>query len=72
MSLVASAKLHKLDPGLYLREVIRGLPHWPKDRDLELSPRHWAATRARLSVRQLAQDGREVHLHPKRSRDSGQ
>ncbi len=56
MSLVASAKLHKLDPGLYLREVIRGLPHWPKDRDLELSPRHWAATRTRLSVRQLANE----------------
>ena len=56
MSLIASAKLHKLDPGLYLREVIRVLPHWPKDRDLELSPRHWAATRARLSVRQLANE----------------
>ena len=56
MSLVASAKLHKLDPELYLREVIRVLPHWPKDRYLELSPKYWAATRARLNLRQLANE----------------
>ncbi|MSP26710.1 MAG: transposase domain-containing protein, partial [Myxococcales bacterium] len=54
--LVASAKLHKLDPELYLREVIRVLPHWPKDRDLELRSKYWAATRARLNVRQLANE----------------
>ena len=58
MSLIASAKLHKLDPELYLRDIIRVLPHWPKDHDryLELSPKYWAATRARLDPAQLVAD----------------
>jgi transposase len=56
MSLIASAKLHRLDPERYLRDVIRVLPHWPRDRHLELSPKHWAATRARLNQAQLAND----------------
>ena len=47
-SLVASCKLHGLDPERYLRDVIRVTPHWPRDRYLELSPKYWAATRARL------------------------
>src|SRR5262249_21751646 len=45
-SLVASARLHHLDPELYLRDVLRVLPHWPRDRYLELAPKYWAATRA--------------------------
>ena len=56
MSLIASAKLNKLDPELYLRELIRVLPTWPKDRHLELAPRFWAATRARLDTKQLADE----------------
>lgn len=54
MSLVASARLHGLDPELYLRDMIRVLPHWPRDRYLELAPKYWAATRARLDATQLA------------------
>lgn len=54
MSLIASAKLHRLDPERYLRDVIRVLPHWPSGRYLELSPKRWAATRARLDDAQLA------------------
>ena len=30
------------------------LAHWPKDRYLELAPKYWAATRARLDPRELA------------------
>lgn len=56
MSLIASARLHKLDPELYLREFIRVLPHWPAERYLELSPKHWAATRARLDPKMLADE----------------
>lgn len=48
LTLVASARLHKLDPELYLRDVFRVLPHWPRDRYLELAPRYWQRTRARL------------------------
>ena len=53
-SLVASARLHGLDPEAYLRDLFRVLAHWPKDRHLELSPRYWAATRARLDTGELA------------------
>jgi transposase len=54
MSLVASARLHGLDPEAYLRDMIRVLAHWPRDRYLELAPKYWAATRARLDAAQLA------------------
>jgi len=53
MSLIASAKLHGLDPERYLRDLIRVLPHWPRERFLELAPKFWAATRERLSRKQL-------------------
>ena len=52
-SLIASARLHRLDPEAYLRDVFRVLAHWPRDRYLELAPKYWAATRARLDVTQL-------------------
>jgi transposase len=48
LTLIASARLHKLDPEVYLRDVFRVLPHWPRDRYLELAPRYWRITRARL------------------------
>lgn len=48
LTLIASARLHRLDPEVYLRDVFRALPHWPRDRYLELAPRYWRITRARL------------------------
>jgi transposase len=48
LTLIASARLHKLDPELYLRDIFRVLPHWPRDRYIELAPRYWRITRARL------------------------
>lgn len=53
LSLVASCKLHGLDPELYLSEIIRIVPYWPRDRYLELAPKYWRATRARLSPSEL-------------------
>jgi transposase len=53
-SLIASARLHRLDPEGYLRDLFRVLAHWPRDRYLELAPKYWAATRARLDQAQLA------------------
>jgi transposase len=53
-SLIASARLHRLDPEGYLRDVIRVLAHWPRDRYLELAPKYWAVTRARLDPTELA------------------
>jgi len=52
-TLIASCKLHDLDPELYLRDLFRVLVHWPRDRYLELSPRYWANTRAHLDPREL-------------------
>ena len=55
-SLVASCRLHGLDPEAYLRDLFRVLAHWPKDRQLELAPKYWAATRARLDSQELARE----------------
>jgi transposase len=55
-TLVASARLHHLDPEAYLRDLVRVLPHWPRERYLELAPKHWAATRARLDAAQLERE----------------
>jgi hypothetical protein len=53
LTLIASARLHKLDPEVYLRDVFRVLPHWPRERYLELAPRYWRITRARLRPEEL-------------------
>lgn len=53
-SVIASCRLHRLDPYQYLDEVLRVLPDWPRDRYLELSPKYWRATRARLNPKELA------------------
>jgi transposase len=52
-SLVASCRLHDLDVENYLTDIIRVMPYWPRDRYLELAPKYWARTRARLNQREL-------------------
>jgi transposase len=52
-SLIASCRLHSLDEEAYFTDVIRVLPYWPRDRYLELAPKYWARTRARLDQREL-------------------
>jgi hypothetical protein len=52
-SIVAACRLHALDPFQHLEEVLRVLPYWPSDRYLELAPKHWRATRARLNPAEL-------------------
>ena len=51
--MIASARLHRLDPFLYLEEVLRVLPYWPRERYLELAPARWSATRAGLHPDEL-------------------
>jgi hypothetical protein len=53
-SLIASCQLHGLDPERYLADIFRVMPYWPRDRYLELAPKYWAATRARLFESELA------------------
>ncbi len=52
-SLIASCKLHGLEPEAYLRDLLRVLPHWPRDKYLELAPLNFTATRARLNAAEL-------------------
>jgi transposase len=53
-SLIASCQLHRLDPETYLTDIFRVMPYWPRDRYLELAPKYWADTRARLVESELA------------------
>jgi transposase len=53
-SIIASCRLHRLDPFQYLEEILRVLPYWQRDRYLELSPKYWRATRGRLRAEELA------------------
>jgi len=56
LSVIASARLHKLDPEIYVRDLCRVIPHWPRDRYIELAPRYWRTTRARLNANELADE----------------
>ncbi len=50
-SLIASCQLHGIEPE---GDVLRVLPHWPKDRCLELAPLFFTAARARLDPAEMA------------------
>ena len=63
-SMIASARLHQLDPERYLRELLRVLPLWPGDRYLELAPLFWAHTRALLDPEQLAAEFGPLDIPP--------
>jgi hypothetical protein len=63
-SLVASCKLHGLDPEAYLADVLRVMPYWPRERYLELCPRDWTRTRARLDPGELARPLGHVTVPP--------
>jgi len=63
-SLIASCKLHGLDPQSYLAEVIRVMPSWPRSRYLELAPAYWAKTRERLDPNELALELGDITVPP--------
>ena len=68
MTLIASARLHRLDPEAYLRDLIRVLPHWPRERFLELAPRDWLFTAlASTPQSSSARWGRSVFRRPRPS-----
>jgi hypothetical protein len=64
-SLIASCKLHGVDAESYLAEIIRIVPYWPRDRYLELAPKYWAATRARLDATELERPIGRVTVPPR-------
>ena len=63
-SLIASCVLHSLDAEAYLADIIRVLPYWPTDRYLELAPKCWAKTRARLDDVELKRPIGHVTVPP--------
>lgn len=63
-SLIASCKLHQIDPEFYLLEIIRVMPYWPRDRYLELAPKHWPATRDQLAADELAKEIGPITVPP--------
>lgn len=64
-SLIASCKLHGMDAETYLAEIIRVVPYWPRDRYLELAPKYWETTRARLDPRELERPIGHVTVPPR-------
>lgn len=52
-TIIATCRLHRVEPEQYLDEVLRLLPYWPQDRYLELSPKHWSVTRSKLREDEL-------------------
>ncbi|MFO0615280.1 MAG: IS66 family transposase [Polyangiaceae bacterium] len=63
-SIIASCRLHRLDVLDYIADVLRVLPHWPKDRYIELAPLHWRATRATLVEQELAAPAGVITVPP--------
>ncbi len=53
-SIVASCRLHRVDVYDYVCDVQRLLPYWPRERLIELAPKNWVATKARLDADELA------------------
>jgi transposase len=70
LSLIASARLHHLDPERYLFEMIRILPYWPRDRYLELAAKNWTETRAALDPAQLAAELGVIDVPERRTNTS--
>jgi transposase len=53
-SLIASCRLHGLNPQDYLEQLLRLGPHWTVTRMLELAPKYWATTIAGLDAHHRA------------------
>ena len=70
-SIIATCRLHGIDPFVYFDEVLRVLPYWPQDRYLELAPQYWLATRARLDTGQLELPLSHITVPPVPSVSSG-
>jgi transposase len=51
-SLIASCKLHDIEPWAYLRDVLTLLPSWPSRDVLQLAPKFWNETRQHPQTQQ--------------------
>jgi hypothetical protein len=71
MTLIATARLHGLDPERYLRDLFHVFPNWPGDPYLEPFPRDWLATRSRLDAKELATELGLLAIPPSPTKQSG-
>ena len=62
MSIIASARLHGIEPEQYIRDLLRLIPYCPKASFLDLTPKYWKATRASLDPAQLAAELGHIDL----------
>jgi transposase len=53
VSLLASCRMHNVEPWAYLRDLCCLLPTWPSHRLLELSPLNWAVSSESEEVRRI-------------------
>ena len=53
VSLLASCRMHQLEPVSYIRDLLCLLPRWPKSRVLELAPALWRQTLQKPETQQL-------------------
>lgn len=56
VSLLASCRLHDVEPWAYLRDLFCLVPEWPNHRMLELAPLHWQRTAELPDVQQRLAD----------------
>lgn len=54
VSLIASCRLHQINPETYLRDVLLLINTWPAAKVLQLAPKYWKETRAVLDDNQKA------------------
>jgi transposase len=52
VSLLASCRMHRIEPLGYMRDLLCLLPRWPKHRVLDLAPVNWTQTLAQSEVQQ--------------------
>ena len=71
VSLIASCRMHDIEPWAYLRDVLTLLPVWLKSQVIELAPAYWRTTLARPETQRLLADlsllGRDGAHHANRT-----
>ena len=77
VSLIASCRLHDIEPWAYLRDMLTLLPAWNHTRAIELAPAYWQQTREQpktlelLKQRQLMGRGAQHQQQDAVGRPSG-
>lgn len=71
VSLIASCRMHDIEPWAYLRDVLTLLPGWLKSQVIELAPAYWRETLARPETQRLLAElsllGRDGAHHANRT-----